>query len=725
MARLAIDQVFGSLPVYTGLANYSQSGLVLGSYLIQHSGPGNEDKWVGPQPISVARPVETASAVPGFMPAVVPWTPNIDWIFLADNAAAAATRRIQLFTYDKTSQQFGFAGYVTCNFPFAGTQGNYTVRGLDVSYEKYTSGTVSVGNTFYNVTGTNTVWSGHNLCAGSRIAFNTTAPSGATGWYEISGIYSDVGMSLSTPYIGPLLSGVPYVIEDLRLFQVQTSSTATNAGLFMVAGLKYDNFATNGFNIAAATTGARTRAVYWLSDGRDGSNQTNQAYGGIYVDGMSNWTTQYIYTADYAASQSRFQKNNIRSNIFLTGNGREATTTGSWLFNTAQQGVAGTVSQNNNLVVVTPQHGPRSGTRSAFWATTTRVYSAPLTNITSGNATFQAGSMPEIPPGGSSTFAATSALSAVGYLSTIDKFLVSSSSATDNRHYITQYKEDSTPFDRIWGVDNKQLVQSAGDVNLTPFPNLLVLASSNASNTGMTYYVSHGTTALTNFMYAIPFICDWEYASASLQRAILPVMNTVNCNKFVRAYTNLVEVLGGRSGTNLGLSPEPVRVYYRTTGISDNSGSWTLLDYSGDLSTVNPSATIQFMIEFRVIGTTCIPARVVATGVIYDDLSTDTHYQPSTAFADRSGKKFAWRFSTAFGTAVPNLRVRLYDAVSGGLLVDDNTDTPTGTFEESADDGANWNTWTTTDKLNETTYLRYTPASLGDNIKVRALLTVL
>jgi hypothetical protein len=68
--------------------------------------------------------------------------------------------------------------------------------------------------------------------------------------------------------------------------------------------------------------------------------------------------------------------------------------------------------------------------------------------------------------------------------------------------------------------------------------------------------------------------------------------------------------------------------------------------------------------------------------------------------------------------------VRLYDAVSNSLLVDDETATPTGTFEQSTDLGLNWTAWTNADKTNENTYIRYTPLSLGDNIKVRALLTL-
>ena len=70
------------------------------------------------------------------------------------------------------------------------------------------------------------------------------------------------------------------------------------------------------------------------------------------------------------------------------------------------------------------------------------------------------------------------------------------------------------------------------------------------------------------------------------------------------------------------------------------------------------------------------------------------------------------------------MRVRLYDATTGGLLLDDYTTsgTPQGTWTK-ATDGSTFSTYNTTDKANETTYIRYTPTSIADNIRVRALLT--
>ena len=175
----------------------------------------------------------------------------------------------------------------------------------------------------------------------------------------------------------------------------------------------------------------------------------------------------------------------------------------------------------------------------------------------------------------------------------------------------------------------------------------------------------------------------------------------------------------------MAITPEPYRLYYRTKGIYDNSGKWILSVKDGDLSGLIGSPRIQFMFEFVTIGLFCVPSRIMSITVVYDDENTvtDSHYQPSIGKSDAATKRFVWRFATAFGGTVPILRVRLYDALTGDLLIDDSTTGSGGTWQKSIDGGSNWITYDTIDKTNETTYISYTPNSLGDIIKVRVVLS--
>lgn len=241
------------------------------------------------------------------------------------------------------------------------------------------------------------------------------------------------------------------------------------------------------------------------------------------------------------------------------------------------------------------------------------------------------------------------------------------------------------------------------------------------SENGIAHIAKHGTTPALSQMYSLPLSAHWTYASSTNQRVITPALSTQDCSKFYSVAVSQDVSLGGTG--EFALSTEPYRVYCRTDGIDTNTGEWIPVPVDGDLLGISGAPRIQFMFEFYTIGLFCIPARIMSLTVLYDDITTVSNFQPSVGLSEAVNKRFAWRFATAFGGTVPTLRVRLYNAVTNDLLVDDYTTNADGTWEKSTNGGSAWVSYNTTDKANETTYIRYTPASLGDNIKVRAVLT--
>jgi hypothetical protein len=243
------------------------------------------------------------------------------------------------------------------------------------------------------------------------------------------------------------------------------------------------------------------------------------------------------------------------------------------------------------------------------------------------------------------------------------------------------------------------------------------------SENGIAHIVKHGTTTALSQLYSLPLSAHSTYAPSSNQKVITPAIYTPNCTQFRSILVSHDDALG--SG-EFSLNTEPFYTYFRISGIDDNTGEWTLINPRGDLTGITGAPRIQFMFTFSTIGTFCIPARIMSLTVVYDDASitTDSHYEPSAGLSSPVNKQFVWRFATAFGSTVPTLRVRLYNAITGDLLVDDyTTSTNSGIWEKSTNSGGAWNAYNTADKSNEVTYIRYTPASLGDNIKVRAVLT--
>lgn len=720
MSKLATELKFGNLNSYNyeNTGTYTPSGLGIGPLMFQSSGVNSYEQWAGPLPIGIVRPMEYSTAIPGVYPWAMRWSTGIDWVFLADNATAAATRRLVKATYNRATAFFGIDGFLTVTYP---TATNHTIRGFRMSYELHNTGVVAAQRNV--VSGWNTCFSGDGVCVGNRIGFGTTVPSEVSSWYTITGVTTNTGLTLTTNMGETYASGTPYVIEDLRAIMVNSNATVANGGVYLAKGLSANDFSPAGKLIGPAVTADHQRAVYWLADAATAQNITPL---GCAIESKDSFTGQNLWTLEGVSSFGpRLFKHNIRKNPLVPAAGKDLTAIQWWTTGTA---IVGTPSQANNGRLAAANHGPGAGQECIYLTTTTRVLrSIPINTITSGMTNWLADAMVEIPAGGTDTFAASSLMNSIEYSSMIDKFLVAvNATTTPFKSYITQYKTDSSQFNRNFGVDTRQTDLTTADSTTTPIPSMVGGPYSFWSEGGILYAAIVGTTAITNRVYAIPVSADWEYASSTNCRLITPEISTPNCNKFVRAYVNQVETIGvgGNSNKNLSLSPEPFRKYYRTAGISDNSGSWTLLDDYSDLSGISGAESIQFMFEFRTIGTLNIPARLLSVCVVYEDNSTLSNYQPSVAFSSISSKQFAWRFATAFGTTVPTLRVRLYDAVSNGLLVDDDTVTDIARFEKSTDGGSNWTAYNTTDKANETTYIRYTPLSLGDNIKVSALLTL-
>jgi hypothetical protein len=313
-------------------------------------------------------------------------------------------------------------------------------------------------------------------------------------------------------------------------------------------------------------------------------------------------------------------------------------------------------------------------------------------------------------------------MNSIDYSEKLDRFIIS----TANKQYLMQYFTDGTPFERVFTSSNTQLNQAIADPGITPYPVSTLAYFSCWTVGGILYLAGIGTTALTNIVYAMPLAADWEYVNLTDNRLIFPKFPTLNATSYNRIYCNEVNILGGNKGsiTNLGMNPDAYKICYRTSGIEDNTGVWSELNGSGDINNIPPADEIQFSIIFKTISSQCIPARVTGICLVYEDGGTDVHYQPSVGKSDIGNVYFSWRHSIAFGADVPRLKVRLYDAVTGALLTEDDTVSQNGAWEKTIDDGDTWTEYDSNDKTNEETYIRFRPVSLGDNIKVEAQLSL-
>lgn len=689
------------------ISSYDSTKTLLGSLMFQKTGPNLLDKYCGPMLLAVARPLEQSTPIACYFPHVIAWSSTKHWVFLVESSAAALTRRIVLYEYDIPSSTFAWRGFITMNSALAGVK---TVRGFRALYNTHTTGTVAVSNT--SVTGTSTTFTDERIAAGARIGFGSTNPNQITTWHQISAIGSNTSITLSTD-AGNISGGTPYVIEEIRFALSVTNATLTNGGLFLIKGANYDLFSSIGINIADATTVDNIRGTYWLANA---VTSTNTTAAGLGLDSVSSNTEHFCYVLN-GTSTAQIFKYNLRASLTSIVSGR---TTSSFVFTTGVSGtLTGVSSQLNNGRIVTCSHGPGSGIKSLYFATTTRVYRVSESDIIDGSTVFLGGAMVEIPPGSTSTFPATSLMQSIDYLDSIDRFVILSSGGAGSRSYITRYNTVSDPFDHIFLIDSKQTDQSLANSGGPVHPTINATGMSCWSEYGVLYLCRNGTTAILNQLYSIPISAHWTYSSLTNQRIISPSLST---NGAIKLYKLFFSRLIQSGDLTLGMQPEAMRAYVRTSGITNDSGSWIEVDETGDISGMSPSNNIQVMFEFKTIGTSCIPNKLYNLSITYEDNQTDSRYNPSVTYSNVNNRIFAWRQVSSWGGTIPNLTITIYNANTISTVLTDTTNSQSsGTFEYSTD-GVTWNAWlSSADTINN--YIRYTANSLPNSIPVKVVIT--
>lgn len=712
MTRISIEQLVTTPSTLNYLSEntYDHTKWNLGKGLIYNDGVSAMDKYVAPD-FQAIRPMEESTAFAVAQIYAHNHSTTICYVFGVENATtASATRRVALWELNRKTGARSWKGFITMTLLTATA---HTVRNFTMDIKTETTGTVAVSGT--TVTGTSTLFATNKVAIGARIGFGSTDPAEIDTWYRITARGSDTSLTLNvTP--GTIAGGTAYVIQEFRPVYTATNATTTNGGTHYGKGISIEDFTPGGTTIAAAVSTDDQKAMYWI---KDASTQTNIVAAGVSLDrDTATATSMGMYCLDLvSAGNYKVYKYNLRAALTVA----TGASTSAFVLATGNQAVTGTGSQNANLCIATADHGTGSGVKSLYFVTTTRIYRTAVTNITSGNTSWQSDAIVETPAGGTSTFAATSALSTIEYFTSIDAFVVGTTHTGGAFSYLTKYVSSGTELTQAFGRDFKYLEQSAKDNrHATIFSNQSTVFSFTDAGANRLFCCKQGTTVSTNHIYVMAFGADTIYADASSGYLISPEIITTNAHKYYRVFANSINVLG--SGT-LRKPTEGYDLYVRTTDIAtDATTGWNLVDETNSIASYSGAGSIQFKIQFRTIGESCLPSRILGINLSYEDNTTDSHYSLSVEKSSTSSKIFAWYFDNAFGGTVPTLRINLYDANTGGLLLTDTTTAAANGTWEKTTDGTSWSAYNTTDRANNTTWIRYTPTSLSDNVKVEAYL---
>ena len=700
---------YGFTDLTTPIASYDPAKICLGTLMRKNTGVLATDKWVGPMATAIARIQDAQAGLAASFPSVVSRSTDVDEIYLVEMTSATTSRRIMLWTFTKSTGVFAYVGYVTLA-TFCATAA--TVRGFKVTRHLYTTGTVAVNGTA--VTGSGTAWVTARFAPG-RIGFGSTDPQAISTWYDIASIGGEGTITL-TLGAGVISAGASYVIEEYRaLVAVTAATTITNGGLFVAKGLHPGLFS-SATSIALASATDNLRNVYWLADA---ASVTNTIAAGLDVDTstLSN-TNQDVYVLNATSSTSAtMYKYNARAALGSLASGKSVS---AFVLKTGAAATTATMAQTQSMNLATASHGPGSGVACLYFVSTTRIYRAPLTGIVDTSTTWIADTMQEVPPGGTNTFAASAVMASVTYDSYMDMFYVHTSGSAGARSYLTQYNAVGTAMNYIFTAETKQQDQASASADTVPHLSVNALPFVSTMSSGTVYLCRTSTATATNQMYASPLGAHWTGAATRNQRVLTPAIATTDAVKLYGVSFNSIRYLGG---ADLGIPAEPFRTYYRTSGISDNTGSWTSIGLDGDLSGAAPGAAIQFAIEYKLLGHTGIHARLLKLAVIYEDSSTLSNYEPSISKSDKTANRIAWRQKTAFSGTIPALSIKVNKVSDGSLVLSDTTTAHGfGTWEYSTD-GLSWLAWSASaDAVGN--YIRYTASSLPDSVVVRAILNL-
>jgi hypothetical protein len=579
--------------------------------------------------------------------------------------------------------------------------GIHLIKGLN--YSTFTSG----GTTIPEATTVDNIRASYLLRDGVGTLGTATATVTYSGTANILSL-NNHGLVVGDPVIFTTTGTLPTGLATATIYYV----IATNLG----ANQFSVSTSLGGAIATFSTTGSGTHTVHSAS---------NLVAAGLALDDDGKSATNhdlYLVNATTTTANTIIVKYNIRAALTvgaLTGGPSSGTSVSAFSLKTGSVATTGTTSQLNSARIFSVAHGAASGVKSLFFVTTTRVYRCPVANLTGGSTNWLVDAMLEVPPGGSVTYTGLNSMSQVDYSSTIDRLFVTNTAGRFGV-YLTPYVTDGSQFEKYVGANLNRVklttTPSGASDGLFPQSALTIWTED-----GWMFAAPNATTSGQNWLYVFPFGVDAYYNSTSNQGVITPKLATTDASKLYHTYVDHMEYAGDYG---LGFPVESYRLWYRTTGIDDNSGAWTEVPVGADLDAAASGDYIQFKIAFDILGEICAPTRIYSIAATYEDSSQDSHYQPSLSKSSAASKIFAWQQVASWGGTIPNLRIRLYDATTNNEILNDTvTASSYGNWQYSSNAGVTWANWSSSaDAVNN--YIRYTGTTFGySGVTVRALLT--
>jgi hypothetical protein len=730
------------------VGSYTTSSILTGS-LIRMYTDASGSNYLSPMEYNYARPYEQNGRVSDFKNiTVAKYDDNIDYILSTDGtfvAGSTGVRQISAMAFDKSKNEWIEAGSlaISCSFDFGATNKIRSLGAAAGYFYRYSSGSVQVNG--LDVTGSSTNWETNRIFQGSRIGFGTTSSADVTQWYEIATVPTQTNFKLVNSSLEEVTypSGTPYVIEEMKIITPVRHATSSFDGLLVINGITRNSFTAANSLLYQYTSSAddRKQGYYLIRESHPSGSLKGAPFATAFEPNRISPTEHYAYFCDASfpnpvtvSSAFRYYKCNINAPVsqstFFNGAVSES-------FTAATDRIffgAAAATPGLSIPIASIGHSERSGSMSMYhYARSTaglfRIFQIPLdgTAIYSGSTSYLKESTVETPPGTQETTTFIG-INSLAYVSSIDKFVIApgnvagsarfalvtfNSGVNENARYGTYALGTRNRFTSMIG-DSQQPKHAISSAD--------VLAQVAASDDIL--YVSIGAPTLAfatsaGSLYAVPVACDWEAAPKTKQWITFPPIHTPNATTYSSIYTKSPSFLGSDT---LGFVPDKMVVYYRTTGISDDTGEWKRVMNNIDLKSIPVAEQIQFSIAFDIFGTIGLYNRLQGICFTYNDNQQDDHYQASLEQSNIANNQIVWTQIKNWNSVIPNLKINIFNNLNNSIIIDDTTAAQTqGTFEYSVNNGATFLPWDSTqDAIGNR--IRYTAIALPANTNVKIIL---
>jgi len=575
---------------------YDPSYVNLGYLMYRYSGANKYDNYVSPLRLEhIFHGANYYNNTFSYLFKVIRYTKNLDYLFTTNTSS---TQNIQYMIYNRKENKF-YQGGVVYIF-FRGTTNMY-IYDADINVESSSDGYVTVsGNT---VTGTNTKFNSSGFSVGSRIGFGSTNPEAITEWYEVASIISDTSLTLTETLSKTYPPNSPYIIEEVIMLSANYWNTSPYnlGGVYITKGMNF-TFMKHNNTVPFATTVDRIRATYRIIN--SGTNIITYAGSLVSLPKASN--NEHIFYASIEQGNTlRIACFNAKAPLTLVA----GESTSALKFITKSYDCINTA---DGLRMFCLPFGPGRNKYSIYFRSggASVLQRIDLNDLKQDADLFGQDHGYVRPIANAYRGFSLVNPSNARYIPNLEQVLFSATTNTV-MPYDTNYPYYYNEFGEVNYESSDYRMPSKDTVS-----HLKESSNFNISD-GLWYYVANSYK-----LGVFPGEADWRFASRNNARIITHSIDTSHITKFNKLLVHHPEVLGSH---DLGSMPEPFRVYFRTEGISDDSGDWCLLNDSFDMSFITPKDNIQFMLEFRILGRASVPNRIYGLSISYfvdEDLPT-------------------------------------------------------------------------------------------------------